>query len=129
MKLGLRALAAGLTLVVVVGAVAAMSKTRERPSNTSAPTRLAAASTASDTERVAIGVAGMYCASCETTVRTMLKRTPGVIATEVNVDSGRALVTYDATRTTPAKLADVINRLGYKATLPAPETPKRSGDY
>lgn len=70
-----------------------------------------------DTQQVVIKVSGMYCAGCETTVRTMLTRSPGVISAEVSVDRGVASVVYDSTRTTPAKLMDVINRLGYRATL------------
>ena len=70
------------------------------------------------TRHVAIKVSGMFCASCEATVRTMLTRTAGVRSADVNVGKGLATVEYDPKVTTPAKLADVINRLGYTATLP-----------
>jgi copper chaperone CopZ len=73
-----------------------------------------------DTQRVAISVAGMFCESCEASVRTMLKRTKGVYSATVDVKRGLATVLYDPKETSPSALAEVINRLGYKATLPAP---------
>ena len=79
-----------------------------------------------DTQRVSIKVAGMFCESCEATVRTMLKRTPGVYSAKVDVKRGEAIVAYDPKQTTPQALADVINRLGYKATLP-PAAPTHTG--
>jgi mercuric ion binding protein len=118
MKFGTRAVGIGVAAVVVAVALAALQTTRGHNQAASSATTPAPATFAVDTQRVAINVAGMYCANCETTVRTMLKRSPGVIAAEVNVDRGVALVTYDSARTTPAELAEVINRLGYKATLP-----------
>lgn len=118
MKFGTRAVGIAIGLIVAVAAVVAVRTPRQRPQAAPTATQPAPATLAADTQRVAINVSGMYCASCETTVRTMLKRSPGVIAAEVNVDRGLAVVTYDSAKTTPAKLADVINRLGYKATLP-----------
>ena len=79
-----------------------------------------------DTQHVTIKVAGMFCESCETSVRVMLKRTPGVYSVKVDSKRGEAIVAYDAKQTTPQALADVINRLGYKATLP-PADPTHSG--
>ena len=72
-----------------------------------------------DTQHLAIKVTGMFCESCEATVRAMLKRSVGVYSAVVDVKRGLATVTYDPQKTTPAALADVINRLGYKATLPS----------
>ena len=79
-----------------------------------------------DTQRVTIKVAGMFCESCEASVRAMLKRTPGVYSATVDVKRGEAIVAYDPKRTTPRALADVINRLWYKATLP-PAAPTHTG--
>ena len=80
-----------------------------------------------DTQRVTIKVDGMFCESCEATVHAMLKRTRGVYSAKVDVKRGAAFVVYDPTKTTPRDLADVINRLGYKATLPPAGKPKASG--
>lgn len=70
-----------------------------------------------DTQRVALSVKGMYCESCESTVTAMLRRTPGVLGTDVSVARGEAVVMYDSTRTSPSRLVDVIGKLGYTATL------------
>lgn len=84
------------------------------------------AAVAADTQHVTIKVAGMFCESCETSVRAMLKRTPGVYSAKVDSKRGEAIVAYDPKQTTPQALADVINRLGYKATLP-PADPTHTG--
>jgi copper chaperone CopZ len=78
-----------------------------------------AASTAppADTQRVVLGVKGMYCASCERTVTAMLRRTPGVLRANVNVDRAEATVVYDSARTSPAKLVEVVTTLGYDASV------------
>lgn len=75
---------------------------------------------APDTQHVTIKISGMYCESCEASVRTMLKRTRGVYSATVDVKLGLATVAYDPRQTTPQRLADVVNRLGYKATVAAP---------
>lgn len=68
-----------------------------------------------DTQRVALSVKGMFCESCERTVTAMLRRTPGVLGTDVSVARSEAVVMYDSTRTSPSKLVDVIGKLGYTA--------------
>ena len=80
-----------------------------------------------DTQHVTIKVDGMFCESCEATVHAMLKRTRGVYSAKVDVKRGAAFVAYDPTKTTPRDLVDVINRLGYKATLPPAGKAKASG--
>lgn len=70
-----------------------------------------------DTQLVALNVKGMYCESCESTVAAMLRRTPGVFGADVSVERSEAVVTYDSTRTSPTKLIDVIEALGYSAAV------------
>ena len=70
-----------------------------------------------DTQRVALDVKGMVCESCESTVAAMLRRTPGVLGTDVSAARGEAVVMYDSTRTSPSRLVDVIGKLGYTATM------------
>ena len=79
-----------------------------------------------DTQRVTIKVTGMFCESCAVTVRAMLKRTDGVHAATVDAKRGEAIVAYDPAKTTPHALADVIDRLGYKASLPTANKAKGS---
>ena len=75
------------------------------------------ATAAADTQRVVLAVKGMYCASCEQTVVTMLRRTAGVVRAEVSVERGEAAVAYDSARTSPAQLVQVIKALGYDASV------------
>src|SRR5438132_334325 len=108
----------GVILAAVVGAVAVA---RIQPHHVLQPTIAQPAAALVATRHVAINVSGMYCESCEATVKAMLNRTAGVISAKVDVAKGLATVSYDAATTNPAKLAAVINALGYKATVPPAE--------
>src|SRR5712692_10165935 len=68
-------------------------------------------------ERVVIGVEGMYCDSCAAGIKAMLKRTPGVIASEVSYQKKEAIVDYDSQKTTQEKIVEAVNNLGYKASV------------
>ncbi|MDQ6651365.1 MAG: cation transporter [Acidobacteriota bacterium] len=74
-------------------------------------------STNAPTERVVIAVEGMYCDSCAAGIRAMLKRTPGVVSSDVSYKQKEAVVEYDSQKTTPEKIVEAINNLGYKATV------------
>ena len=80
-----------------------------------------------DTQRVALNVKGMYCESCESTVAAMLRRTPGVFRADVSVERSEAVIVYDAARTSPTKLVDVIATLGYTAAVRGSQTAPLSG--
>ena len=71
----------------------------------------------SETQHVVLAVKGMYCGSCEQTVVTMLRRTAGVLRADVSVERGEAAVSYNSTRTSPVQLVQVVNRLGYEASV------------
>ena len=92
-----------------------------------APASAAKTVVVADTQRVTIKVTGMFCESCAVTVRAMLKRTDGVQSATVDGKRGEAVVSYDPTMTTPQALVDVINRLGYKASLPTASKVRGSG--
>jgi copper chaperone CopZ len=77
----------------------------------------ASASYTMKNERVRISIEGMHCTSCAHGIKAMLKRTPGVISAEVSFEQREATVEYDAERTTPAKIVEAINNLGYKAKV------------
>jgi mercuric ion transport protein len=64
-------------------------------------------------EKATFKVEGMTCASCETTIKLALERTPGVGRAEVSYDRGEAVVEYDPKKTTQQKLRDAINSTGY----------------
>jgi Cu+-exporting ATPase len=63
-----------------------------------------------------IGVEGMTCGSCATTVRLALNRVSGVISAEVSFEKGEAKVSYDPALATPEQLKTAIDRAGFKAT-------------
>ena len=90
----------------------------------SAAIRAAGAESAApaDTQRVALSVKGMYCESCESTVAVMLRRTAGVFRADVSVERSEAVIVYDAARTSPTKLVDVIATLGYSAAVRGSQT-------
>lgn len=77
----------------------------------------AAAPSVVKNERVKIAVEGMHCESCASGIKAMLKRTPGVISAEVSFEQKEAVVEYDSSRTSAAKVVEAINNLGYKAKL------------
>ena len=63
-------------------------------------------------------IEGMTCAGCETAVKMVLKKTLGVVSSEVSYEDKRAVVTYDAAKTTPEKIASAIaDALSYKVTV------------
>ena len=79
-----------------------------------AVTRTARAGTATAT----LHIEGMTCAGCETAVRMVLRKTPGVTSSEVSYEKKHAMVTYDATKTTAEKIASAIAQaLSYKVTI------------
>jgi copper chaperone CopZ len=60
-----------------------------------------------------------------------LERLPGVKRADVKLETGEAKVIYDDTKQTPEKLAAVIDKLGFKASVvsvaeaPTSETPTK----
>jgi len=122
--LGARKLAASVLLAVCAVSLSAVASALAQ---SPAPTSAAKTSVVADTQRVTIKVTGMFCESCAVTVRAMLKRTDGVQSATVDGKRGEAVVSYDPTKTTPQALVDVINRLGYKASLPTASKVRGSG--
>lgn len=68
------------------------------------------------TTKATFAVKGMHCSTCPITVRTAAKGVPGVTGVRVSLAEGKAWVTYDPKRTTPARIAAAITSSGYKAT-------------
>ena len=64
---------------------------------------------------VRLEVDGMYCASCPYIVQAALLRTAGVI--EAKVSFGRAIVTYDQSKTDAAALTWATTQYGYPSRL------------
>ncbi|HSD50095.1 MAG TPA: HAD-IC family P-type ATPase, partial [Candidatus Methylomirabilis sp.] len=88
----------------------------EGSSTGSAPASAAAA-------RIDIGIQGMHCASCVSSIERALAAVPGVTRAVVNLAAERGTVTYDAALVTPAALVRAIAETGYtplveKVTIP-----------
>lgn len=62
-------------------------------------------------------VTGMHCSSCSMLVTMNLEDTSGVTAVDCNHATGRTVVTFDGSKTTPADLRNVIVGSGYSAEL------------
>ncbi|MHB9001992.1 MAG: cation transporter, partial [Thermoanaerobaculia bacterium] len=75
---------------------------------------------ASASEKVTtLHIEGMTCGACATAVKQVLKKVDGVTGARVSYEEKSALVTYDAAKVTPEKIARAITeRLPtYKATV------------
>ena len=72
--------------------------------------------------RVEIAVEGMVCESCVEGITYELERIEGVQTASVDLESGKATVTYAEGSTDPAALEQTIEKLGYGAT-PGEATP------
>lgn len=76
------------------------------------------ASESSKTATTHLHIEGMTCAGCETAVKLVLRKTPGVLSSSVSYAEKRAVVSYDPARTTPTKLASAIaEALSYQVTV------------
>ncbi|MGH7466979.1 MAG: heavy-metal-associated domain-containing protein [Longimicrobiales bacterium] len=60
-------------------------------------------------------ISGMTCQHCVHTVTTALQGVAGVAHADVDLTKKRATVEYDATRTNPRSLANVVMDEGYMA--------------
>jgi Cd2+/Zn2+-exporting ATPase len=60
-----------------------------------------------------LGVQGLDCADCASTVEKMLTRRPGVLWAAVNAAAGTLEVEYDPGKLSPEALAGELRRLGY----------------
>ena len=67
--------------------------------------------------QVTIAVEGMVCSACPQAVKAALARTPGVNRVKVTLEHKEAVVDYDESRIHPEGLVEVINKLGFRATL------------
>jgi mercuric ion binding protein len=59
----------------------------------------------------------MTCAACPITVKTALKRVPGVSGVKVDYKTGIAEVNYDPNKTSADELAKAVTTVGYPTTV------------
>ena len=86
-------------MLLVAGVVSADSKTEDGSS------------------RVVLAVSGMHCGSCADGITAMLKRTEGVLEVSTSFEDRESKVRFDPAVTSPAKLIEAIEKLGYKASV------------
>ncbi|PRQ03531.1 Copper-transporting P-type ATPase [Enhygromyxa salina] len=65
--------------------------------------------------QVEIAVEGMTCESCVQGITYELERLEGVRSVEVDLDGGKATVTYTEGAAEPAGIEEVIEKIGYEA--------------
>ena len=68
---------------------------------------------------VTLKVEGMSCAACAFSVRTARKKLDGVKDAKVSSSESQAVVDYNPAKVTAEQMIDAVNKLGYKASLPA----------
>lgn len=79
------------------------------------PSRAVAARTTEQTRTFAIGK--MTCATCPIAVKTAMSRVAGVKTVKVDFNAKTAVVTYNASIATPAKIAAASTDVGFPAQL------------
>ncbi len=62
-------------------------------------------------------ITGMHCETCATGISAILKRTDGVVKAEVSYETREATVEYDAAITSPEKIIEAVEKMGYRAAL------------
>ncbi len=70
--------------------------------------------------KLALAIEGMTCTSCVRRVERALSGADGVKAADVNFALGRATVTYDPNRISPAAIAEVVLDAGYDVSSAPP---------
>lgn len=63
----------------------------------------------------------MHCENCEKKIKGNLRFEKGVKKIETDIEKQYVTITYDADKTTPAKLMESFDKFGYKATEVKPE--------
>jgi len=75
------------------------------------------------TAQIELAITGMTCVNCVRAVeRTLLKKTPGVVAAHVNFATEKGTIEYLRDQITPNELAAAINRAGYQVVQPTADT-------
>jgi copper chaperone len=66
-----------------------------------------------------LNIQGMTCGGCVKSVTAALQREEGVEKVEVLLEQGKATVDYDPAQTSPQQLVEVVDDIGFEASLPA----------
>ncbi|MCX6272876.1 MAG: cation transporter [Bacteroidetes bacterium] len=63
---------------------------------------------------VEMKVKGMTCSGCETTIQTNVAKMEGVKEVKASYTDGKAVVTFDSTKTNKIAIAQMIRNCGYE---------------
>jgi Cu+-exporting ATPase len=64
-------------------------------------------------EKLQLGIGGMSCSFCTSTIQKAYRRVPGVDDIAVSLSHQEGLITYDPERVTPTQLKDTLRDIGY----------------
>jgi Hg(II)-responsive transcriptional regulator len=99
-----------VTTCTILGSLAEPAGTAARPTR-----RRNARS--KDVKSLELGIEGMHCDGCASTIEALLAREPGVKATSVSYAGGGGRILYDPGATDPARLAAAIEKAGYRVAI------------
>ena len=68
----------------------------------------------SNTQTVELRIKGMTCEACEEHVSHEVNKLPGIIRATVSYEKKNALVQFDASKISVAKIIDAVHKTGYK---------------
>lgn len=60
---------------------------------------------------------GMTCAACSSAVERVTRKLGGVESSDVNLTTGRMVITYDESKVTPDMISDRVAKAGFAASL------------
>jgi copper ion binding protein len=75
------------------------------------------------TKTTTLSVKGWTCGSCAVSTRIALKKLSGVTTVTTNDEKKEAVITYDDSVVTPARMIEAIEKLGYSASVTESATP------
>ena len=110
------------TLAFAVAAVATQIGCDRQLQAESSPSTTTAPSMDARVKTVTVPVEGMSCAACVASVRKNVASIDGVTGVEVSLEQRHAKVRYREEKVSPVRIAESVQKLGYKVGEPRIET-------
>lgn len=67
-------------------------------------------------EKIILKISGMHCAACVLNIENALKKETGVKSASVNFATEKAYVEFEPEKTSPGRIKEIIEKLGYKSS-------------